>query len=122
MNTCPDHVAHPKAIVAIWNVANRGKTETLRELAHLLLRTYPNHRPISPGLPPNTGDFRLVIAIDGLIVAIESQGDPHTALQKRLVELVEKEKADLIFCATRTKGETVSAVKHIAQMGYEEVW
>jgi hypothetical protein len=114
-----------KTIVAIWNAGNRGKSQTLREFAIFLLINYPGHREIYP-IPksvPLTGDFRLVVDINGIIVGIESQGDPGTGLEKRLFELADKFKCDLILCSTRTKGETVYAVENLeSTKGFQIIW
>lgn len=114
-----------KAIIAVCNTANKGKTSVLRELAGVLeanygtaIRQFP-----PPQQPLGQGDIRWVGKITGLVVAIETQGDPNTGMQDRLDELVKKWKADVIFCTTRTKGDTVSAVVHIANTyGYEQIW
>ena len=114
-----------KTITAIWHTANKGKTETLRELAQLLVSTYPNHKIVSGGKTPIPlkGDFRLVLNINGKIVAIESQGDPNTGLRERLDDLTGNLHADLIFCSTRTKGDTVNAVDVVSSMhSYDLVW
>jgi len=116
--------ANKKAIVALWHASNKGKTETLRELANLLIHTFPNHRAVHP-VPvsvPVAGDFRLVIDVAGIIVAIESKGDPNTGLEKRLDDLVTNFSAGIIFCTTRTKGETVKAVDRTAAKGYRGIW
>lgn len=113
-----------KAIVALSNVSNKGKTETLRQLALLILQQYPDYCPCSPApanVPP-TEDFRLVVKIGGVIVAVESQGDPNTELMKRLLVLVEIDCADIIFCSTRTKGDTVQAVEQIESKGCRAIW
>jgi hypothetical protein len=54
-----------KAALAIWHKGDNGKTETLREFANLLLKTYPSLTPIFPttAIVPTTGDFRLVVQI-----------------------------------------------------------
>lgn len=114
-----------KTIVAIWNAANRGKSQTLREFANLLLINYPGLREIDPKPKsvPLTGDFRLVVEINGIIVGIESHGDPNTDLEKRLFELADKFKCELILCSTRTKGETVYAVENLEnKKGFQIIW
>jgi len=114
-----------KNIVAVWHSGGKGKTETLRELANLLIKTYPNIKAIYPNLIkiPAKYDFRLVVEINGIIVGIESQGDPNTQLEKRLDELAKTYKCDLIFCATRTKGKTVKAVEKVArEYSFNEIW
>ena len=116
---------HKKAILAVWGTANTGKSETLRALARLLLHTYGNRGFVFPEqhpFVPDTGDFRLVIEVDGLIVAIESQGDPKSGLPEKLDDLVNNHHADVIFCATRTYGETADAVNLISERGFERIW
>lgn len=113
-----------KTIVAVWNSSNKGKTETLRQFAIQLLQTYPNHILIAGNATiPLKGDFRLVVEINGIIVGIESQGDPGTNLQTRLIRLVTQYNCDIILCTTRTRGDTVHAVEHIHNnYGYESIW
>lgn len=114
-----------KTILAIWHTKDKGKTETIREIAHNLMRIYPSFRAISP-IPASvhpTWDFRLVIEIKGKIIGLESQGDPKTNLRNRLEELVTKYNCDLIFCTTRTRGETVWAVENVANsFEYDQIW
>ena len=114
-----------KTILAIWHVADMGKTETLREFANLLLRR-PAFKPIYPvpAAVPATGDFRLVLEINGHIVAVESGGDPFTDLEQRLIDLADNFHAEVILCATRTKGyTTVGAVDHVAATkGFETIY
>jgi hypothetical protein len=115
----------PKAILAIWHTADKGKTETLREIATLLLHTFPRYSAIlpAPSVVPPSGDFRLVVNINGRIVAVESRGDPNTNLLNRLQDLATNFCADVIFCSTRTKGDTVAAVDDVAaSSGFEVIW
>ena len=114
-----------KTILAIWNSGGKGKTGTVREIAQNLMRIHPTFRPIYP--KPATVhpkyDFRLIIEINGKIIGLESQGDPNTNLQDRLEELVNEYNCDIIYCTTRTRGETVKAVHNVASnYGYEKIW
>lgn len=113
-----------KTILAVWNAGSKGKTETLREFANRLIATYP-HTPIFP-IPliiPVNIDFRLVVEIGGIIVGVESQGDPNTNLEMRLLELTDVFNCDIILCTTRTRGETVHAVDNVADSrGYQTIW
>ena len=114
-----------KTIIAIWNIADKGKTATIREFAKLLITTYPNYRLIFP-IPiviPTTGDFRLIIEINGKIIGIESQGDPKTNLKNRLLELSDNFNCDIILCSTRTKGDTIEAVDNLFNnRGFQTIW
>lgn len=114
-----------KTIIAIWHTAEKGKTETVREIAKILIQTFPDINSIDPipiHVPPK-GDFRLVIEINGVKIGLESQGDPNTNLMGRLRELVVDFECDLIFCTTRTRGETVNAVENISvEFGFDVIW
>lgn len=112
-------------IIAIWHAENKGKTATIREIANTLLEMFPDLILVSanPETVPITGDFRLVVEINGTIIGLESQGDPSTNLVGRLVELVEDFNCDIIYCTTRTRGETVIAVDTVAsEFDYNVIW
>lgn len=114
-----------KTVLAIWHSADKGKTETLREFTKLLLTTYPTYKPIFPIQVniPIAGDFRVVIEIKGKIIGIESQGDPSTNLQARLIELVDTFHCEVILCSSRTKGDTVYAVNNLyTKRGFQIIW
>lgn len=53
-------------------------------------------------------------------IGIESKGDPNTQLKERLFELKESG-CNIIICATRTKGDTVQAVRDLYS-DYRVVW
>lgn len=114
-----------KTILAVWNSGEKGKTESLRQLANVLLSTYPDYKPIFPipVIVPTLHDFRLIVEIDGVVIGIESQGDPKTNLQNRLIDLVTQFNCDIIFCTCRTRGETVAAVENIHNTyGFQTIW
>ncbi len=114
-----------KTVLAILHSGDKGKTETLREFANLLIYTYPSFRPIFP-IPTTvsaTGDFRLVVEINGKIIGIESQGDPKTNLQNRLIDLADTFHCEIILCSSRTRGDTVSAVDNLSHTrGFQTIW
>ncbi len=116
---------HQGTIIAIWHAADMGKTETLRAFANLLITTFPDCEPIRP-IPPNvpaTGDILLVVRINGVVIGITSQGDPSTDLENRLINLVDNRECTIILCATRTRGETVTAVDRVASSrNYRTIW
>jgi hypothetical protein len=109
-----------KTILAVWNKAGKGKTESIREFAKLLLITFPSYTP-NPISIKATGDFLIIVEINGKKIGILSQGDPGTGLGKKLLELVAKN-CDIIICSTRTSGETVKAVETAAGKSYNVIW
>jgi hypothetical protein len=112
-------------ILAIWNTGGKGKSTTILNLANLLMASFPAHKVIfcSKNVISLTIDFRLILEINGKIIALESQGDPKTGLKKRLDDIVIKHHPDLIICSTRTRGETVQAVDNIAnKYNYCTIW
>jgi hypothetical protein len=112
-------------ILAIWNAGGKGKSTTILELAKLLILRYPKYRLIESSKEVNnlTLDFRLVIEINGKVIALESQGDPNTGLEKRLEIVVNKHKPNYIICSCRTRGETVNAIHNISSRhSYDKVW
>lgn len=113
-----------KTIVAVGNSGGKGKTQTIRELAKLIVDNFILKDVFpAPLMIPEKGDFRLIIEIEGKIIGFESQGDPGTGLQKRLDTVISKYKCDLIFCTCRTRGETVNAVKDVASNSkYDIIW
>jgi len=114
-----------KTILAVCHIGDKGKTETLREFANLLLISYPSFKPIFPTIAsvPTTGDFRLVIEINGKIIGIESQGDPNTNLQNRLLDLADNYQCEIILCTSRTRGDTVYAVDNLYNTrGFQTIW
>lgn len=112
-------------IIAIWNSGGKGKSSTILNLANLLMTSYTAHKVIycSKNVISLTIDFRLIIEISGKVIALESQGDPKTHLEKRLDDIVLKYKPDLIICSTRTRGKTVHAVDNIAsKYSFDTIW
>lgn len=109
-----------KTIIAVWNIAKRGKSKTLRSFADLIMGMTP--RVITDEFySTGTGDFRLIIEFRGKVIAIESIGDPGTNLQIRLHEIVTKYNPDIIICTTRTSGATCRAVVAYENT-YDIIW
>lgn len=113
-----------KTIITLSNVSNKGKSSSLRELAKILESQNPNDIIFSIPTPiPLTGDFRLIIKINGKIIAIESKGDPSTDLGKRLEEIFNTYNPDIIFCSSRTSRNTVHDIKTFATThSYQQIW
>lgn len=112
-----------KTIIAVKNTGGKGKTETLRELAKLFIKVYPNFKALYP-IPFEifkVSDFRIVIEINGKIISIESQGDPKTNLRTRLESLICNYDSDLIISTCRSRGETVRSIKAVAKDNNRQV-
>lgn len=114
-----------KTILSVWNTAGKGKSQTIRELARLLLASYPAYVSIDPitiSIPPDR-DFLIVVEVDGIRVGIASQGDPGTGLERKLRKLADEFNCDIIVCATRTRGESVKIVDRVANdYDYNTIW
>lgn len=113
-----------KTILTVWHTSGKGKTSTIREFADLLNITFPNRKIIiqepSPFNP--TGDIRYIIEINGKTIAIESQGDPSSGLKRRLDE-INSFNPDIIICASRTRGSTVSDIDSFAATNsFQQIW
>jgi hypothetical protein len=113
-----------KTIIAISNVSNKGKSSTLRELAKMLEAINPSGIIFSnPSSFIPTGDFRLIITVNGKTIAIESKGDPSTDLGNRLEEIFNNYNPDIIFCSSRTSRTTVDDIKTFATThSYQLIW
>ncbi|MDR1896561.1 MAG: hypothetical protein LBR10_07215 [Prevotellaceae bacterium] len=117
-----------KRIIALWHSGNKGKTRTLIELGNLLLSDesciiVESLVGKNDKLPENK-DFILIVKLyDKVIVGIDSVGDPGCNLKNRLKEMIDKHNVEYLFCATRTRGETVSDVYDISNArDYEILW
>lgn len=106
-----------KTTLAVWGVANIGKSQTIKSVYDLLLSKYPKAKQehVIDGK-----DVRAVVTINGKKIGIESQGDPNSRLFESL-ELFVKVKCQVIVCATRTRGATVTAVESL-ETNYDVIW
>ncbi len=110
-------------IVTIWNTSNKGKSATILELAKIFLSKSSTVIFTSKDIINLTIDFRLIIEVNGKIVALESQGDPGTELEKRINNIIKTYNPDLIFTTSRTRGETIWAINNVAKSHkYDKIW
>lgn len=114
-----------KTIISVWHSGEKGKSGTIREFANLLLSEYPNFKskyPI-PAIKVKSGDFILIVEINGKNIGVISQGDPNTGLEKKLNNVIIEYGCELILCSTRTKGETVKIVQKVAKENeFQVIW
>lgn len=110
-----------------------GKSRTLKIVCEQLIKKYPDCQAVDPktgddikkaikaGYPKI--DIRVVIIINGVKAGIESQGDPGKKKSRLFpsLKLFVKIGCKVIICATRTGGETVTAVNRL-QNNYEISW
>lgn len=99
-------------LFALQGRGNCGKSDTLIRLFHALQTKYPS--ATAQALHGGTKDITVIMrGIKGLVVGIESQGDPNSRLQQSLPAFAAA-KCDIIFCACRTSGMTVSWVNALS--------
>ncbi len=109
-----------KKIYALKGIAETGKSETIKTFYNKLKAKHTNLEISDRYTPIYGGDISVVVEINGKIIAIESQGDPNSRILDSLPKFVAIP-ADIIICATRTRGATVDVVKQ-QQENYEIIW
>lgn len=99
-------------LFALQGVGNCGKSTTLITLYNAVISKYPSANIQT--VHNVTADIAVIIrGIKGLVIGIESQGDPSSRLHKTLAHFA-AEKCDIIFCACRTRGMTVGWVNALS--------
>ena len=99
-------------IFALQGPSNCGKTDTLIRVRDALVSKYPS--ATIQNLHGGTRDIKVILrGIKGLVVGIESQGDPNSRLQQSLNDFISAD-CDIIFCACRTKGMTVAWINTLS--------
>ncbi|PSU86705.1 hypothetical protein C0W42_19650 [Photobacterium kishitanii] len=88
-------------IYALYGAGNTGKTTILRLLGKKLEEV-----AISSCEIPEKGDFSTIFDIKGMRVAITSAGDNEYEIRTGLEKLDECGPFDILFCASRTRGQT----------------
>ncbi len=101
-------------IILVSNSAKKGKSSTLVELANVFLNKYVDLEILYSYKHKTSIDFTLIIKAKGSFVAFESQGSPNSQLENRLETIIQNYNPKVLFCTSRTKGETLQAVNRIA--------
>ncbi len=96
-----------KQAIALYGKANSGKSTTLRKLYDLLMAYPKAHIEI---IRPVGVDFTVIIEVDGILIGIESQGDPCSRLDDS-INLFKERGCVIVVCCTRTRGSTVVIVE-----------
>ncbi|WP_186057546.1 hypothetical protein [Burkholderia gladioli] len=99
-------------IFALQGPGNCGKSSTLVHLYQTLQSKYPAATIQTVHAGPR--DIAVIMrGVNGLVIGIESQGDPNSRLPQSLSTFVAA-KCDIIFCACRTSGMTVGWVNSLS--------
>ncbi|MES2329900.1 MAG: hypothetical protein V4539_09875 [Bacteroidota bacterium] len=106
-----------KTVIAIWGHSAQGKSSSIKEIVNAISFHYPRS-VIDTRISGN--DIQVIIQLDKVKIGVESQGDPGGRLQRSL-DLFLQENCDIIICATRTRGDTVTSVEGLFP-AYEVVW
>lgn len=106
-----------KKAIALKGKAKIGKSQTLRTVDELLRVKYPG--AIVEHEYRTRAEVRAVLNINGVIIGIETTGENIKRINESF-DLFVNLGCEVIICATRTTGKTVTAVN--ALPGYEVVW
>lgn len=99
-------------VFALQGPGNCGKSASLIQLFHALQAKYP--AATIQSVHSGTADIAVIMrGVMGLVVGIESQGDPGSRLQQSLPAFAAA-KCNIIFCACRTSGMTVGWVNALS--------
>lgn len=86
-----------KIVFANCGAGNQGKSSSVKEVYHLLNSKY------KAILMTGGADIKATIRINGVLVGVESQGDPYSRLFQSLDDFVSMG-CDIIVCACRSSG------------------
>ena len=106
-----------KRAIALKGVREIGKSQTIRTVDELLRAKHPDasieheHR--------TRAELRVVLNINGVRIGIESTDENISRIEESF-DLFVSRGCEVIICATRTTGKTVTAVKALPD--YEVVW
>ena len=88
-------------IYVLYGSSNTGKTASLRLLAKKLEQiTIPSITI------PNKDDFVVTFILKNKKIGIITGGDDRGAIESGLTQINNNRRCDIIFCASRTKGQT----------------
>lgn len=108
-----------KLIIANYGSANKGKSSTIKEVFKLLSLRYPENVTIY--YPLESGDVKAIVEVQGVLIGIESQGDPNSRLRQSLNDFKEAN-CQIIVASCRTFGDTANAIDEMHQYGYQVIW
>lgn len=106
-----------KKVFALRGTSKTGKTLTIRTFDEFLREKFPG--AIVEHEHRSRAELRAVLSINGVRIGIETTGEIIKRINESF-DLFVNLGCELIICATRTKGQTVTAVETLP--GYEVVW
>lgn len=106
-----------KHIICDFARSDWGKSQTLLHVIDFLKEEIA---PKTEILIDNYDKYA-VFEINKKIIVVITQGDPNSHQEECLNNAV-KENADIIVCASRTRGNTVDCIYKTAEKGYDIIW
>ena len=105
-----------KFIIANLGHAGVGKSPSIKKVYNILAARYPHNLMISGY------DIKGTITINGILVGIESQGDPGCRMPVSMDEFVAMG-CNIIYTACRTRSTTLNKVFELHRLhGYEVIY
>lgn len=108
-----------KLIIANTGSGEKGKSTSIKEVFKLLESRYPKEVNIIH--PASSGDVMATVKVHGILVGIESQGDPKSRIFSSL-DYFHKVGCQIIVVACRLYGETTGAIDKMHNHGYQIIW
>lgn len=105
-----------KLLIYNKGYSNTGKSKALKAVFFRLLAEHGELMQVKRLLHGSldfydTGDLGVIFTYRGILVGLESEGDPKGKyMEKSLTEFM-NESCDIIICACRTKGSTINNLK-----------
>lgn len=112
--------ADSKKVLCLYGVGNCGKSAAIVALDRLIQDS--GSAVLVQNLhPEDSGEVCKIYNAGGILIGIESVGDPDSRQPESLGSFV-KENCSIIICASRTSGWTVDNVIELQKHGYEIFW
>jgi len=102
-----------KTIIVDYGAGEIGKSSAIKEVYEEIKRVYPNLIRLRP--TRGGGDINALININGVIIGIESEGDPNSRMYDSLDNFLIC-KCDIIIATCRTKGDTIEKVRDFEKL------
>lgn len=112
--------AGSKKVLCLYGASKCGKSSAIAELDRLMQNS-GNAALVQNLHPEDSGEVCKIYDAGGILIGIESMGDPYSR-QPESLDLFVKENCSIIICASRTRGGTANNVVELEQNGYEVFW